>query len=76
MKRLAALTPVLLLAATVALSSSYSASGQSNNGWIVLFDGKNLDNFSPIGDANWRIEDGLLVADKASKISYLVSKDD
>ena len=45
-------------------------------GWTVLFDGKNLDNFSPIGDANWRIEDGVLVADKATKNSYLVSKKD
>ena len=76
MKRFAALTTALLLAATVALSAAYKASGQSNDGWIVLFDGKNLDNFSPIGDANWRIEDGVLVADKASEISYLVSKDD
>ena len=43
-------------------------------GWTTLFDGKSLDHFSPIGDANWRLEDGLLVADKASKISYQVSK--
>jgi hypothetical protein len=45
-------------------------------GWTVLFDGKNLDHFSPIGDANWRLENGVLVADKASKISYMVSKED
>ena len=76
MKRLSALAAALLLVATAALSASYKASGQSHDGWIVLFDGKNLDHFSPIGDANWRIEDGVLVADKASKISYLVSKDD
>jgi hypothetical protein len=47
MKRFAALTAVLLLAATVALSASHKPSGQSNDGWIVLFDGKNHDNFSP-----------------------------
>jgi hypothetical protein len=45
-------------------------------GWTTLFDGKSLEHFSPIGDANWRLEDGLLVADKASKISYQVSKQD
>jgi hypothetical protein len=50
------------------------ASAQANK--ISLFDGKNLDNFSPIGDANWRLEQGVLVADKASKISYMVTKKD
>jgi len=52
------------------------AAAQAGAGWITLFDGKNLDNFSPIGDANWRLEEGVLVADKASKISYQVSKND
>ena len=64
-----------LLFGTAATLPRY-ASAQAEKGWIVLFDGKNLDHFSPIGDANWRIEDGVLVADKASKISYMVSKDD
>ena len=54
--------------------ASQPAAAQSKDGWITLFDGKSMDHFSPIGDANWRIEDGVLVADKASKISYLVSK--
>ncbi len=75
MQRLSAICAALLFAAA-ALASSHPASAQSKDGWIVLFDGKNLDHFSPIGDANWRIEDGALVADKASKISYMVSKDD
>ena len=64
------------LVAALAFASSHPASTQSNDGWITLFDGKSMDHFSPIGDANWRIEDGVLVADKASKISYLVSKQD
>ncbi|MGD9954370.1 MAG: DUF1080 domain-containing protein [Burkholderiales bacterium] len=33
-------------------------------GWVTLFDGRNLDQFFSIGDANWRIEDGAVVADK------------
>ena len=64
------------LAAAVALTSSHPAFAQAKDGWVTLFDGKSLDHFSPIGDANWRIEDGVLVADKASKISYMVSRQD
>ncbi|HMK81348.1 MAG TPA: DUF1080 domain-containing protein [Xanthobacteraceae bacterium] len=41
-------------------------------GWTVLFDGKNLDNFTAVGDANWRLEDGVVVADKGN--GFLVSK--
>jgi len=43
-------------------------------GWITLFDGKNLDNWSPIGNANWKLEDGMLVADNGN--GFMVSKND
>ena len=74
MPRWSAIAAAALVAALAALTASHPTSAQS--GWTALFDGKSLDNFSPLGDANWRIEDGVLVADKASKISYLVSKQD
>ena len=70
----AAIAAAALVAGLAALTASHPTSAQQNGGWVALFDGKNTDHFAPIGDANWRIEDGLLVADKASKISYLVSK--
>ena len=76
MKRWSAIASALLFAGIAAFSYSQQAAGQADAGWVVLFDGKNLDNFSPIGDANWRIEDGVLVADKATKNSYMVSKKD
>ena len=69
----AAIAAAALVAGLAAFAFSDPTSAQ-NGGWVALFDGKNTDQFSPIGDANWRIEDGVLVADKASKISYLVSK--
>ena len=47
-------------------------SGQSDAGWITLLDGSNLDNWVAIGKANWRLEDGLLQADKGN--GHLVSK--
>ena len=76
MPRWSAIAAAALFAAIAALTSPHPAAAQSKDGWVTLFDGKSLDHFSPIGDANWRIEDGVLVADKASKISYMVSKQD
>ena len=50
----------------------HHASGQAAGGWVTLFDGKHLEHWHPIGDANWRLEDGVVVADKGS--GFLVSK--
>jgi Domain of Unknown Function (DUF1080) len=41
-------------------------------GWTSLFDGKSLDNWNKVGDANWRIEDGAAVADQGN--GFLVTK--
>jgi len=72
MKHWSAVAIALLLAAYTALWHAPQASGQADAGWVTLFDGKNLDNFNKIGDANWRIEDGSAVADKGN--GFLVSK--
>ena len=68
MKRRSALA--LLLAGVAALC--YAPQASSEAGWVTLFDGKSLDNFNKIGDANWRVEDGLIVADKGN--GFLVSR--
>jgi hypothetical protein len=68
MKRRSAIA--LLLVGFAALS--YSPQASSEAGWVALFDGKSLDNFNKIGDANWRVEDGAIVADKGN--GFLVSK--
>jgi len=60
----------LLLAGFAALS--YAPQASSEAGWVTLFDGNNLDNFDKIGDANWRLEDGVVVADKGN--GFLVTK--
>jgi Domain of Unknown Function (DUF1080) len=63
--------------ATLALglaALSYAPQAWSDNGWVTLFDGKSLDNFNKIGDANWRIEDGMIVADRGN--GFLVTKND
>jgi len=55
-----------------AVSPWHDARGQTGDGWTILFDGKNLDNWSQIGDANWKLEDGGVVANQGN--GFLVSK--
>ena len=47
----------------------------SGDGWLLLFDGSDLEFFDVVGDANWRVEDGAAVADESTAASFLVSKD-
>jgi hypothetical protein len=59
--------------AAVVCAGPWSAPAQAQSeGWSVLFDGKSLDSFNKVGDANWRIEDGAAVADKGT--GFLVTK--
>jgi hypothetical protein len=73
MKHWSAVRVALLLFGLAAFSHPYQAFGQTGTGWVTLFDGKNLDNWNKIGDANWRLEDGAVVADRGN--GFLVSKD-
>ena len=62
-----------LLAVALTLVGCSSMPGQTK--WTTLVDGASgLENFDRLGDANWRAEDGAIVADKAKVASYLVSK--
>ena len=56
------------------------AQAQFGEGWITLFDGKNLDHWQGDGNANFAIDDGAIVAkDKNKKdpkaTAFLISKD-
>ena len=70
MKRWLAFGTALLLVGFAAFS--YSPHASAADGWVTLFDGKNLDNFHQIGTANWRLEDGSVVADKGN--GFLITK--
>jgi hypothetical protein len=60
-----------VFAASVAFSGCANMTG---SGWTVLIDGASgLDNWTRVGDANWRVQDGLIVAD-SGKGGFLVSK--
>ena len=75
MKRLSIIASGLLVVAFTAFGcAQMSAMYDSVTGWTTLIDGdKGLDNFNRVGDANWRAEDGSIVADKG-KGGFLVSK--
>lgn len=48
--------------------------GRGDDNWVTLVDGgAGMENFDPVGDANWRVEGGALVADRG-KGGHLVSK--
>jgi hypothetical protein len=62
----------LALAATLVAACSMLPG--SMGGWETLVDGeKGMDNFTPLGDANWRPEGGAIVADRG-KGGHLISK--
>jgi Domain of Unknown Function (DUF1080) len=62
-----------LIVTALTVTGCSSMPGQTQ--WTTLIDGSSgLDNFERVGDANWRAEDGAIVADKAKAGSFLVSK--
>jgi len=70
MKRIAVVIAGLIVFAG---GSSFTLDAQAQGGWTTLFDGKNIDAFNKVGDANWTIADGVLQADKGMG-GYLVTK--
>jgi len=73
MKRSLSITFGLLVIAFTAFGCA-QMSDMLGTGWVTLIDGdKGLDNFNRVGDANWRAEDGAIVADKG-KGGFLVTK--
>ena len=44
----------------------------ADTGYTTLFDGNDLNQWKPVGNANWRLQDGLLLADLGS--GFLVTR--
>jgi hypothetical protein len=65
------------LALVVAVAAPPAVHAQDGPGWTVLLDGTSLDGWNKVGETNWRVEDGAVVADKRTSKdpAYLVSKD-
>ena len=51
----------MLLATPAHRATGAGPSTAAPGDWRVLFDGKNLDAWTPIGSAKWRVEDGVIV---------------
>jgi hypothetical protein len=64
--------------AAALLFSAFATMASGQDGWITLFDGKNLDLWVSDGTATFVIEDGAVIAtdkkDPKAVASYLVSK--
>jgi hypothetical protein len=68
----------LAVMAAGALYFAPSTLGQTGPGWVSLFDGKTIgDQWNRVGETNWRVEDGAIVADKRTSKdpAHLVTKD-
>jgi hypothetical protein len=61
-------------AATMLAMPLLPAPALARRGWRGLFDRRSLAGWTPVGDANWRVERGILTADRGA-ISFLVSLD-
>jgi hypothetical protein len=67
-------TLLMTAAALVVAGCSSMPSWMPGSGWTTLIDGeKGMENFVPVGDANWRAEQGAIVADKG-KGGFLMTK--
>ena len=62
----------LFLVGSTGMGGAPAALGQTGAGWVTLFDGKNFNNWTMTGNANWHIADGLAEADMPR--GFLVSR--
>jgi hypothetical protein len=72
-----ATTTLALGAALLTGCAQSPLTSQADAGWTTLFDShSNLNQWTQVGDANWRIQDGALQADwlRSKGPSYLVTK--
>jgi len=76
LNRLFAGTAGLIALAGATIYLAPQTAGQTGPGWVELFDGKTIgDGWNKVGETNWRVEDGAIVADKRTSKdpAYLVS---
>lgn len=73
MTRLSAISMGLVVFAFTVFGCSTQPSSQSEPGWTTLLDGTNLNSWTLYGNANWRLHDGVAVAEIGN--GHLVSKE-
>ncbi len=77
MRRRLALATVVLAAGLGLAGCAHEpgGTGGSPGGWVTLLDGSSMKGWYPIGNGNWRVEGGAVVADKLTgkATGFLVS---
>jgi hypothetical protein len=78
-RRLSIIAGLLLIggaAAALAQNAPAQQSPAPGDGWVTLLDGSKMGDWNRVGEANWRMEDGAVVADKKTgePNAYLVTK--
>lgn len=74
MKRLSGISAGLLVIALTLSGCAYHP--QLTGGWVSLFDGTSLNNWNRVGNANWRLQAGVVQADSSDGTGsgFLVTK--
>ncbi len=68
-------TKTLLLAGLVLISSPSSPRASAENGWVPLFNGKDLSGWHINGEEKWAAEDGTILCEStANKYGYLTTE--
>ena len=75
MQRISTIVSVLATALAV-LALAAPAVSQTGEGWVTLLDNGKMGEWDRVGESNWRLEDGAVVADKRTgeAAAHLVSK--
>jgi len=75
--RVLALAAGSALAVLACLHITPQAAAQSGEGWVTLLDENNMGEWNKVGETNWRMEDGAVVADNRTSEgpAYLVSSE-
>ncbi|HJP67567.1 MAG TPA: DUF1080 domain-containing protein, partial [Sphingomicrobium sp.] len=65
-----------LVAFASTMSQALPPAKAQEAGWMTLFDGKDLEQWDQVGQSNWHLADGAVIADKmdGKEAGYLVSK--
>jgi len=74
MKHISAIALGLMLFGLAGVDRPTTVLAQSAAGWTMLLDGTNMNGWTPIGAANWRVVDGAVQADNGMA-GFLVSKE-
>jgi len=72
MHRGSAITAGLLIAGLGLFGLSHEAAGQAGSGMVMLTDGTSLNNFDQAGNANWRIAERTIAADRGKEFAWIV----